>query len=202
MRFHPTSVDRVKLAAAKLRDILGNEPYSTASTQTQAREALALMLGYGSWTELLRTTQRADMPPTPFDELLERHELDARLAFQARKLDEFMGGVSGASWIVARLRATAHPAGPHHLAGPSSDLTDVPVEHRGRLPDGSLLLFRNGDLSGLRFECFGMDEKWPWEAKRPRPILAGTTTKIFMRLEGHEGELAADNQAAAVKPNP
>lgn len=165
MRFHLTSVDRAKSVARRLRDILGGEPYFITVTQTQARTALALMLGYGSWTELLKTTERADTPPTPFDELLEPHDLDARLTFQMHKLVETIPSVPQAYWVVARLRATAHPAGPHRLAGPSSSLDGVPVEQRGRFPDGIHLTFRDGELSGLQFRTYSTDEKWPWETQ-------------------------------------
>lgn len=154
MRFEFTSVDRAKTLAKNLRRLAADA--GIAITLNRARDILALMLGYRDWAEFDNVTSRHDRPPSPFDELLDPTALRQRLWKQAVVLGEAFGIEPGtAAPVVADLRATAHPAGPHRLAGPSSLPLPWPVAYRGWTPSGHIL------------QGFRMDRSKPWDPDRP-----------------------------------
>jgi hypothetical protein len=131
MRINLTSLDRVNKVEKKLRRLL-RERCRLEVSQSRVRDVLARMLGYEDRAELKKVTERHDLPPSTFDELLEPAELKERLAFQSRALVAELGvGDDHAAEIVAHLRATAHPAGPHRLFGPSSVPPPFQIEYRG-----------------------------------------------------------------------
>ncbi|MGY3592925.1 hypothetical protein ACVIGB_000956 [Bradyrhizobium sp. USDA 4341] len=195
MRFHLTSLDRAKRVADKLTRIL-DETLDVEISRAEALEALARMLGYDDWAELKAVTERHDMTPSPFDERLEPADLRGRLAGQAEVLgDEFDVDEGLAAEIVAILRATAHPAGPHRVFGPSSLPPPGALEYRGHGPDGPIVdgLPRPGrDFFIATQDVPAMKRD---DDAEPRSIIANTSTKIFMRLDepGSAANLVVDS---------
>lgn len=154
MRFQFTSVERAKTLAKNLRRLAADA--GIGITLSRARDVLAGMLGYRDWAEFDTITGRHDRPPSPFDELLEPQALRQRLWDHSVVLAEAVGiEPGGAATIVAGLRATAHPAGPHRLTGPSSLPLPWPVAYRGWAPSGHIL------------QGFRMDRSKPWDPERP-----------------------------------
>lgn len=154
MRFHFTSIDRARTLARGLHRLAATA--GIAITLGRARDVLAGMLGYRDWAEFVKVTDRHDLTPSPFDELLEPAELRTRLWDQSVVLGRALGiAPEQAARFVAELRATAHPAGPHRLTGPSSLPPPWPVAYRGWTPSGHVL------------EGFRMDRSGPWNPARP-----------------------------------
>lgn len=154
MRFHLTSLDRAKSVTRNLIGLVAH--HRLELSQTDARHMLAGMLGYRDWAELKIVTERHDRTPTPFDETLRPEALRDRLVHQAEMLAAASGIPEEACVrIVASLRATAHPAGPHRLFGPSSLPPPWAVEYRGVVGGASVL------------EGFRLDRGNPWNAVDP-----------------------------------
>ena len=154
MRFHFTSVVRAKKLARDLRRLAAG--HGTDINLNRSRDVLARMLGYRDWPEFVNATGRHDRPPSSFDELLDPPVLRRRLWNQSVVLGGALGIEPGkAAVIVADLRATAHPAGPHRLTGPSSLPLPWPVAYRGWTPSGNIL------------EGFRLDRSKPWHPNQP-----------------------------------
>lgn len=183
MRFHLTSLDRAKRAADKLTDLL-DTIYDIEISRARARHLLARMLGYADWTELKTVTERHDQPPSPFDERLEPLETRRRLAGHAAVLVDELGLDEGlATEIVAKLRATASPAGPHRVFGPSSLPPPGALEYRGHGPDGPIV----DGLPRVNRDFFLATQDIPTMIRNDDPearsIIANTITKVFLRLD-------------------
>ena len=171
MRINLTSLDRVNKVEKKLRRLL-RERCDRAVSHSQAQNVLAKMLGYEDRAELKKVTERHDLAPSRFDELLEPAELKERLEFQARVLATAFGIDDDTSAeMVALLRATAHPAGPHRLFGPSSVPPPFQIEYRGHDRYGPLGIAQIGP------------EKPEWHADRASSDRARDFVKAFAEVQ-------------------
>lgn len=183
MRFHLTSLDRAKRVADKLTDLL-DTVCDIGISRARGRHLLARMLGYADWAELKTVTERHDQPPSPFDERLEPSETRDRLSGQAAVLvDEFDLDERVAVEIVAKLRATASPGGPHRVFGPSSLPPPGALEYRGHGPDGPIV----DGLPRINRDFFLATQDIPAMIRNDdaeaQSIITNTSTKIFLRRD-------------------
>lgn len=138
MRYHIASIDRARSLAHVLMSLV-SEIAARKIKYTEAQHAIARVAGYNDWAELKRTLRHEGQTLTELDETLELYDLRERLHQQTRLLTETLQlDVEQAALVVAHLRVSAHPAGPHRLAGPCSllDVGGVPREYRGNHADG------------------------------------------------------------------
>jgi hypothetical protein len=139
MRYYISSVARAKSLAHDLMSLV----YEIANRRipyTIAQNATAIVCGYSDWKEL-KTDLTTEKPRslTSLDETLEPEFLRERLRQQASVLvDTLHLEREQAALVVAHLRISAHPAGPHRIEGPCSslDVRGTPREYRGTHADG------------------------------------------------------------------
>lgn len=147
MRYHVASLSRAKTIARNLSD-LAKSIAGCDILLTDAQGAVAQILGYQNWAELKSVVSaQAQGPMTDLDEMLPPADLRNRLNHQATVLMACFGfHQEAAALIVAHLRATAHPAGPHRVEGPSSrlNLRGTSREFRGCHANGKPILFVDG----------------------------------------------------------
>lgn len=184
-RFYITSINRAKRIAKELCEHFDLQLDRDLSL-TQSQRVVALMLGYESHAELQKVTRRGDHVPTPFDELLPRADLRSRLEDQASVLvREFDVSPHSAAWIVARLRLTAHPAGPHRLEGPSSIIGSPSLEYRGHAPGRrEPLIERDGTFYNVVWAAQDIPAMKRLDENEAASITGNTNTKIFTRPAG------------------
>lgn len=192
-RIFITSLARAKRLAKELQSEF-DTTLDRDLTLSNAKTAIARMLGYDSYTELKRVTERHDHEPSLFDELLTEEDLQKRLEEQDTVLSRDYGVEPyQAAWIVARLRLTAHPAGPHHLEGPSSIIGTPSLEYRGHAPGRyEPLMLRDGVFYESILASQDIPAMKKLTVEESEKIVASTKTKIFARLKEMEqsGELA------------
>jgi hypothetical protein len=161
MRFYISSMARAKTLAERLTDL--SEKYGERRiAHTDAQRTLARILGYEDWTELKTTIEAGNNgSPTDLDETLTPEALQMRLRDQADILIvEFGYYREAAAQIVAHLRATAHPAGPHRAEGPCSilDHKGAALEFRGLHADGKPIVLIDGREKRLALTVVDADE--------------------------------------------
>lgn len=164
MRFYISSMARAKTLAERLTDL--SEKYGERRiAHTDAQRTLARILGYEDWTELKTTIEAGNNgSPTDLDETLAPEALQTRLRDQADILIvEFGYYREAAAQIVAHLRATAHPAGPHRAEGPCSilDHKGAALEFRGLHADGKPIVLIDGREKRLALTIVDADEGTP-----------------------------------------
>jgi hypothetical protein len=96
--------------------------------------------------------------------------------------------------IAAELRLTAHPAGPHHLAGPSSEIGTPSVEYRGSTGGLPLRL-----VDGVLRETLLVAQDIPGMARLTgeEATAAGSRTSAVTQMAG---AIASDRNASAATP--
>ncbi|WP_408903573.1 hypothetical protein [Methylobacterium radiotolerans] len=161
MRFYISSMARAKTLAERLTDL--SEKYGERRiAHTDAQRTLARILGYEDWTELKKSIEAGNNgSPTDLDETLAPEALQIRLRDQADILIvEFGYYREAAAQIVAHLRATAHPAGPHRAEGPCSILNHkgAALEFRGLHADGKPIVLIDGREKRLALTVVDADE--------------------------------------------
>jgi hypothetical protein len=138
MRYHISSLARAKSLAHDVMSLV-LEIADRRVPYTVAQHTIALVSGYDSWAELKVVLQKGHQGLTTLDETLEMEFLRERLRMQTGILaDALELEKEHAALVIAHLRVSAHPAGPHRLQGPCSllDVGGVPREYRGDHADG------------------------------------------------------------------
>jgi hypothetical protein len=193
MRFYISSLNRAKQTAKLLRHLFDFH-HDIDVDLTACQQAVAAVLGYADWAELKKITNKHVEPNTSFDELLRPADLHQRLRTQASVLASLFDlNPHGAAMMVADLRATAHPAGPHYIEGPSSIIGEPSLEYRGHSPwRRDPLILRNGHFYRMSWDWNDITWVTPdidamtSSSDEAKSIIANTTTKIFMRVEETE----------------
>lgn len=159
MRIHVTSVSRARKLAKRLRAILVGR-HDVLVGHVAAQAALARMLGYSDWAELLKVTLQGRHPPSALDEATEG-ELQARIDYQAAAIAaSFPLPLERAYLVAALLGASADPRRRHGS------------EFRGQTPGGDKV-YRIGDRLQI---MYGPNPSFA------QSIIPSTKTKIFMSM--------------------
>lgn len=138
----------------------GNMILSARGVEFQKSElqtAIAKMLGVDRWVDLFDKRGNVRHITVVLDESMSVPALTLRLRDQADILEKALGiSTAIACEVVAELRATAHPHGPHSFNGQSAvSIERGKLEYRGIHPDDGPLTYRDGVLGPLAYNWRG-----------------------------------------------